>query len=92
VLALHDGGTLSPSAEFAFRRAIALAPKHPGPYFFLGVADIRAGQLAAARAAWAQALALTPPDASYRKEIADRLALLDRFIAANDGGQGPAGR
>lgn len=83
VLAQHDGDTLSPAASFAFRRALTLAPEHPGPYFFLGVAQIRARNLPAARAAWARALALTPPTADYREELAGRLALLDRFLAQN---------
>jgi len=83
VLVQHDGDTMSPAASFAFRRAITLAPQHPGPYFFLGVAQIRARQLPAARAAWAQALALTSPTSAYREELAGRLALLDRFLAQN---------
>src|SRR3546814_10996847 len=29
-LAQHDGGVVSPASLFAFRRAMALAPKHPG--------------------------------------------------------------
>ncbi len=83
VLAQHDGDTMSPAALFAFRRALALAPNHPGPPFFMGVALIRAQQLPAARAAWAQALQLTPPAAAYHDELAERLALLDRFLAEN---------
>lgn len=83
VLVQHDGNTMSPATMFAFRRAIALAPEHPGPYFFLGVAFIRAQQLPAARAAWARALALTSPTSEYREELAGRLALLDQFLAQN---------
>jgi cytochrome c-type biogenesis protein CcmH/NrfG len=85
VLVQHDGNTMSPAALFAFRRAIALAPEHPGPYFFLGVAFIRAQQLPAARAAWARALALTPPTVEYHEELAERLKLLDQFLAQNGG-------
>jgi tetratricopeptide (TPR) repeat protein len=84
-LAQHDGDTMSPAAMFAFRRAITLAPDHPGPYFFLGVAYIRAQQLPAARAAWSRALALTPTTVSYRNELAGRLKLLDQFLAENAG-------
>ncbi|MDH7972265.1 hypothetical protein QH494_08725 [Sphingomonas sp. AR_OL41] len=88
VLAQHDGDTMSPAALFAFRRAVALAPDHPGPPFYLGVAFIRAQQLPAARAAWARALQLTPPTADYHAELAERLALLDRFLAENAGAPG----
>lgn len=76
-----DGRTMSPAAGVAFRRAVALAPKHPGPAFFYGLAHVRAGQFAAALPWWKRALALTPPDASYRKAIATRVALLEQFLA-----------
>lgn len=92
VLAEADGRTVSPAAGVAFRRAIALAPKHPGPRFFYGLAQVRAGQFAAARPLWADALKLTPTGASYRNDIAMRLALLDRFLALQDQArQAPAG-
>lgn len=78
-LALHDRG-LSPAAKFAFRRAVLLAPDTPGPLFFLGMAQVDAGDLAAARPSWAYALSVTPPSAPYRADIAERLAALDQFL------------
>lgn len=81
VLVMHDGDNVSPAALFAFRRAIQLNPRHPGPPFFLGLGYVQAGRLAEARIWWARALALTPPGASYRGEIAERLMLLDQFLA-----------
>ncbi len=83
VLATHDGGTLSPAALFAFRRALALAPKHPAPPFFLGLALVQGGKISEARAAWQQALRLTPEKAEYRRGIAERIALLDMLAAQN---------
>ena len=80
-LAEADGRTVSPAAGIAFRRAVALAPQHPGPRFFYGLAHVRAGEFAAARGYWAAALELAPERASYRRDIALRLALLDRFLA-----------
>lgn len=76
-----DQRNVSPAAGVAFRRAVELAPKHPGPPFFYGLAHVRAGQFAAALPWWKRALALTPPDASYRKDIATRVALLEQFLA-----------
>jgi Flp pilus assembly protein TadD len=80
-LVAHDGGQLSPPASFAFQQAIRLSPRHPAPRFFLGLAAVRSGDFKAARDNWARALALTPANASYRSNIAVRLALLDRVLA-----------
>ncbi|MCP3734473.1 hypothetical protein M9979_06230 [Sphingomonas sp. RP10(2022)] len=84
-LATHDGNVVSPPALFAFRQAIRVAPAHPAPSFFLGLAYVRAGDFPAARQAWARALALSPQGASYRRDIAMRLALLDRLLAEQGG-------
>jgi tetratricopeptide (TPR) repeat protein len=93
VLTEADGRTVSPAAGVAFRRAVVLAPQHPGPRFFYGLAHVRAGQFAAARPLWAAALKLTPARASYRNDIAMRLALLDRFLELQAREpQGPAPR
>ena len=80
VIALHDHGMVSPTSLFAYREAMRLAPDHPGPPFFLGWAYVREGQLAAARPYWARALALAPPQSRVRDAIAERLALLDRYL------------
>lgn len=81
-LAEHDGMRVSPASRFAFDRAMALWPKHPGPPFFLGLALIREGRFAEARPFWAKAVALTPEKASYRDELTVRLFLLDRLLEA----------
>jgi cytochrome c-type biogenesis protein CcmH/NrfG len=88
-LAAHDGNQVSPPALFAFQQAMRLAPKHPAPPFFLGLAYVQAGEFAAARPYWARALALTPANISYRGEIATRLMLLDRFLAMQDAAGSP---
>lgn len=79
-LAQHDG-TISPAARFAFDQATRIAPTHPAPPFFEGLAFVESGDLRAARHYWARALALAPPGVSYRREIAIRLAILDMVIA-----------
>ncbi len=81
-LARHDGGRLSPAAILAFDHAHRLEPRHPGPWFFFGVAQLRADDPIAARAAWRRALTLTTPDAPYRGELENRIRLLDRLIGA----------
>lgn len=77
---IHDG-TVSPPSRFAFDQAMRLAPRHPAPPFFLGLAHVRADDFAAARPLWARAVALSRQGTSYRRDIAVRLALLDRLLA-----------
>ena len=77
----NDANTVSPASRFAFDQALRLAPEHPGPPFFLGIANIRAGEFAKARGWWLRALRLTPQGAPYGRDIAERLVLLDRLIA-----------
>jgi cytochrome c-type biogenesis protein CcmH len=78
----ENDGTVSPPARFAFDRAVALNPNHPGPPFFLGVALLRENKFAEARAQWARAVALTPEKVSYRPALLARLFLLDQLIEA----------
>ena len=84
-IAAHDGGQVSPAARFAFQRALRLAPREPGPPFFLGLALVQSGDLAAAKIAWLRALALAPRDARYRVDIAERLVVIDEFQAMTAG-------
>lgn len=81
----HDGGLVSPASRFAFDRAMAVHPTHPGPPFFLGLAYVRAGQLAEARTYWARAVELAPAEASYREALVMQLERLDRVIAMQAG-------
>jgi cytochrome c-type biogenesis protein CcmH len=70
--ALGDhAGTLTPAAQFAFARAAELAPGHPAPGFFLGLAEARAGQPAKAHERWQAILAAAPANASWRPLVED---------------------
>ncbi|WBH15562.1 tetratricopeptide repeat protein [Sphingomonas radiodurans] len=80
-LTAHDAGQMSPAARFAFQRAWQIAPRDPGPPFFLGLALVQSGDLPAAKVAWLRALALAPRDAAYRVDIAERLVVIDDFQA-----------
>ncbi len=75
-LVIYGGGLMSPSAKLAFDRAAALAPDHPGPPFFLGLAFAQAGQLDRAEATWQALLDRAPADAPWRADVAARLAQL----------------
>lgn len=81
-LTAEAGGRLSPPALLAFRQAARLAPEHPGPPYYLGMAYLQAGQLPEARRLWWRAVRLSPAGTDYRRDIARRLILLDRLIAA----------
>ncbi|MET1112702.1 MAG: tetratricopeptide repeat protein [Allosphingosinicella sp.] len=68
-LVLHGNGMLSPAADLAFRRAVSLAPKHPGPRIFYGIALAQNGRFDEAELAWRQALALSPADSPWREGL-----------------------
>jgi cytochrome c-type biogenesis protein CcmH len=74
-LADHAGG-LTPASELAYRRAIELAPDHPAPRFFLGLALARSGAPRQAIALWRSVLAEAPADASWRPFVEDAIAAL----------------
>jgi cytochrome c-type biogenesis protein CcmH len=68
--------TLTPAARFAFARAAALAPDHPAPLFFLGLAEARSGEPAKAIARWNEILASAPADASWRPLVENAVLAL----------------
>ncbi len=74
----------SPAAKLAFDRATQLSPRHPGPYFFRGLTQLRANDFASAETSWQRAVALTPANAGYRAAIAERLEMLRRLRSAID--------
>ena len=78
-LTASDGGAVSPSAQFAFQQAMRIAPDHPGPHYFLGLALLESGQLQGARIEWIKAFRLTSEKAPYRGKLIERLQMLDQF-------------
>jgi cytochrome c-type biogenesis protein CcmH/NrfG len=76
VLIVHNGGMASPAATYAFQRAADIAPEHPGPPFFMGLALSQSGQFPQARAIWTELLARTPAEAPWRADLEARLAQL----------------
>lgn len=77
----HTDGVMTPAAQFAFQKAATIAPDHPGPPFFMGLALAQTGRLAEARTLWAELLARSPADAPYRADLQERLQRLDSMIA-----------
>ena len=81
-LAKVDGDQVSPAAKLAFGRAMQLAPFHPAPPYYAGLAYVRAGDLETGHRLWRRAVALSPKGMDYREAIAGQLLLLDQYMAA----------
>jgi cytochrome c-type biogenesis protein CcmH len=81
-LVIHGGGLMSPAAELAFNRAAAIAPHHPGPKFFYGLALAQGGRVDEAEKVWRDLLATAPPGALWRGAIEERLRLIEQARAA----------
>ena len=81
-LAMLDNDQMSPAATLAFRRAMQLAPQHPAPYYYAGMAYVRAGNLPMAQRLWSKAVSLSREGADYRRDIGGQLVLLERYMAA----------
>jgi cytochrome c-type biogenesis protein CcmH len=80
-LVIHAGGLMTPAAELAFQRAAAIAPEHPGPKFFYGLALAQGGKFDEAEAIWRSILATAPAGVSWRPMIEERLIMLEQARA-----------
>ena len=83
-LVVHANGMMSPAAQLAFQRAARIAPNHPGPAFFYGLALAQGGNYAEAERVWRQLLASAPPSATYRATIEERLRAIDEARARGE--------
>jgi cytochrome c-type biogenesis protein CcmH/NrfG len=86
-LVMHAGGLMTPAAELAFRRAAEIAPDHPGPKFFYGLALAQAGRFDEAERIWRDLLASAPPSAAWRGAIEERLQMLEQAKAMGEAGR-----
>ncbi|HEX8380397.1 MAG TPA: tetratricopeptide repeat protein [Allosphingosinicella sp.] len=80
-LVIHGDGMMTPAAELAFNRAAALAPDHPGPKFFYGLALAQGGRLEEAERIWLALLATAPADAEWRPMVAERVQMIGQLRA-----------
>lgn len=67
----------TPAAQYAYERAAALAPGHPAPPFFMGLALARSGDPQSAVAMWKEVLSDAPPDATWRPLVEESIAIFD---------------
>lgn len=72
---------ITPAAELAFEQARAIAPRHPAPPFFEGLARARSGDLERGLELFRQALAMTPEGTSYRPMIEQGVAMVSNTLA-----------
>jgi cytochrome c-type biogenesis protein CcmH/NrfG len=88
-LVIHADGMMTPSAELAFQRAAQIAPEHPGPKFFFGLALAQGGKYDEAERIWRGLLETAPPDVSWRPMVEERLAMLAQARGASMGAMPP---
>jgi cytochrome c-type biogenesis protein CcmH len=81
-LFVHGGGVMNPAPRFAFEKAKALSPDHPGPAFFLGLGLIQEGKTDEAAALWQGLLDRAPKDAPFRDDLQKRVDILNQLFAA----------
>ena len=84
-LVVHADGMMTPAADLAFQRAAAIAPDHPGPKFFYGLALAQGGKFDEAEGIWRTLLASAPADAEWRPMVEERLAMVAQAKAAGAG-------
>ena len=82
-LVIHGDGIMTPAAELAFNRAARLAPDHPDPKFFYGLALAQGGKLEEAGRMWSDLLESAPAAAEWRPMVEKRLAMLRQAGAMN---------
>jgi cytochrome c-type biogenesis protein CcmH/NrfG len=80
-LVIHAGGLITPAAQLAFERAAALAPDHPAPRFFFGLALAQSGRLDEAERTWRALLENAPADAPWRAQVEQQLQALEQARA-----------
>jgi cytochrome c-type biogenesis protein CcmH len=80
-LVVHSGGLMTPAAQLAFERAAGLAPDHPAPRFFFGLALAQSGRLDEAERIWRDLVATAPADAPWRAQVEQQLQMLEQAKA-----------
>ncbi len=80
-LVAHADGQVVPAARLAFDRASRLAPAHPAPPYFLGLAWMQAGRPAEALKPWQMLDARTPEDAPFKGLLGEQIAAARMMLA-----------
>lgn len=91
-LLAHSGGVLTPSADYAYRRAIALEPKGISPRYFLGLALAQSGQFEQGKAVWTALAQDLPPESDLRNELDRNALFLDQLVAQREAARSGGGQ
>lgn len=83
----HDRGFLSPSAEFAYNKALRLTPGYPGALYFYAVALAENGRIEEARPLFVSLVASMPQDMPIRAQL---MADLEKLGVLKQGAKEPA--
>ena len=91
-LVAHANGEVVPAARLAFDRASRLAPDHPAPGYFLGLAWLQAGDADQALATWRALRARSADDAPWVPMLDEKIAAGERMKAVMESGVMPNGQ
>lgn len=83
-LLANADGQATRASDLVFAEARRRDPDHPGPDFYQGIAKVRIGDLDGADALWTRLYLRTEGDAEWRRDLANRLALVRALIARRD--------
>lgn len=90
-LVAHANGEVVPAARLAFDRASRLAPDHPAPAYFLGLAWLQSGEPARAIETWRALIERSRADAPWRSMVERQIAAAEMLQAMGIGaGRMPA--
>lgn len=88
-LTIHSGGRISPAARLAYGRSAKLAPEHPGPAFFFGLALLQQNDVPGGLVVWRQLLAKAPSGAPWGAALATRVAIVEGLQRDAEAQAGP---
>lgn len=82
----HANGEVVPAARLAFDRASRLAPDHPAPGYFLGLAWLQSGDAEQALTTWRALRDRSPADAPWVPMLDSRIAAGEKMQAMMEQG------
>lgn len=88
-LSTAAGGEVTPEAQAAFSRALAIEPGYPKAVYYLAVANFQQGRIDEARDAWRKLADNSPADSPWRDAATQALAEAERQSGTGSASAGP---